>query len=90
VIKLKFHKEFQKQFRKINISEKQFEKFVCYICSLLKGEKLPSEARDHKLKGEWQDFREFHLGGDLIVIYKRGKNELILVAIGTHNQLFKT
>jgi len=33
--------------------------------------------------------REFHLGGDLLAIYKVEKKDLIFIRIGTHNQLFK-
>jgi len=55
----------------------------------LTDKQLPPEAKDHQLIGNWKDFREFHLGGDLLVIYKVEKKDLILIRIGTHNQLFE-
>jgi len=89
VLNLKRHKQFKKDLRKVTLTDKQFEKFVKYVSMLLKRESLPPEAKDHPLVGNWKDFREFHLGGDLLVIYKIEGNDLILVRIGTHNQLFE-
>ena len=89
MLNLKRHKQFKKDLKKVNLTDKQFEKFIKYVSLLLKRENLPPEAKDHPLTGDWKDFREFHLGGDLLVIYKIDENDLILVRIGTHNQLFE-
>ena len=86
---LKRHKQFAKDLKKVKFTDKQFEKLITYISLLLENKPLPPEAKDHSLVGNWKDFREFHLGGDLIVIYKKEKDTLILVRIGTHNQLFE-
>ena len=86
---LKRHKQFAKDLKKVKFTDKQFEKLITYISLLLENKPLPPEAKDHPLVGNWKDFREFHLGGDLIVIYKKEKDTLILVRIGTHNQLFE-
>ncbi|MEO2154060.1 MAG: type II toxin-antitoxin system YafQ family toxin [Aquificae bacterium] len=89
MLTLKRHKQFKKDLKKVNLTDKQFEKFIKYISLLLEEKSLPPEAKDHPLVGEWKDFREFHLGGDLLVIYKIEGKSLILVRIGTHNQLFE-
>jgi mRNA interferase YafQ len=68
---------------------KQFEKLVRYLSLLIDGKPLPPEAKDHPLIGDWKGFREFHLGGDLLVIYRKTLHEVILVRIGSHNQLFE-
>ena len=88
MLNLKRHKQFRKDLAKVKLTDKQFEKFIKYVSLLLEQRPLPPEAKDHSLSGNWKDFREFHLGGDLIVIYKIEDNNLILVRIGTHNQLF--
>ncbi|MCF6310386.1 MAG: type II toxin-antitoxin system YafQ family toxin [Sulfurimonas sp.] len=41
-----------------------------YISLLLNNDELPKEALDHALKGEFKDTREFHISGDLLVIYR--------------------
>ena len=74
---------------KVKIPDTQYSKFIIYIALLLEGKTLPEESRDHMLKGEWQGHREFHLGGDMLLIYLMNEESLILVRIGTHSQLFK-
>ena len=53
---------------------------------------LPPEYKDHPLKGDWEGFRECHIGGDFLLIYKiiaRGRYETIGFArAGTHAELF--
>jgi mRNA interferase YafQ len=73
---LKRHKQFAKDLKKVKFTDKQFEKLITYISLLLENKPLPPEAKDHPLVGNWKDFREFHLGGDLIVIYKNRKRYL--------------
>jgi len=89
VLTLKRHKQFKKDLKKVKLTDKQFEKFIKYVSLLLEGKALPPEAKDHPLTGKWSEFREFHLGGDMIVIYKSTEEDLILIRIGTHNQLFE-
>ncbi len=88
-MRLKRHKQFIKDLRKVRITDEQFHKLAKYITLLTEGKSLPTEARDHELVGVWKGFREFHLGGDLLVIYRKTKDEITLVRIGTHSQLFK-
>jgi len=53
---------------------------------------LGPEWLDHALKGEWRDYRECHIGGDFLLIYKlddSGKPGLVVfVRAGTHTDLF--
>jgi len=71
------------------MSDQHFSKFIYLIGLLINNQSLPPEALDHPLIGNWQHFREFHISGDLLVIYQQtAENELLLVRIGTHSQLF--
>ncbi len=84
------HKKFLKDFRDCKLSDSQFEKFVQYINLLREDKELPSQSRDHALSGNYRDCREFHLGGDMLLIYLQiDENTIILMRIGTHAQLFK-
>ncbi len=87
--KLNRHKLFIKDSRKFKLTDQQTTKLFIYIASLLKGEQLSKEAKDHKLNGEWSDFREFHIGGDVLVIYSLDEKYINLARLGTHAQLFK-
>lgn len=71
------------------MTDKHYSKFIIYLATLIKKAPLPIEAQDHLLKGEYVDFREFHISGDVLVIYKIFDGVLNLVRIGTHSQLFK-
>ena len=82
-------KTFLKEYSKVKFTDKLYFKYVIYISTLLKEETLSTEALDHSLKGEYVDYREFHISGDLLVIYKVENNVLQLIRIGTHSQLFK-
>jgi mRNA interferase YafQ len=74
---------------KAKITDVQYAKFITYIALLMEGKELPAASKDHMLKGEWQGYREFHLGGDMLLIYLLKEDALILVRLGTHAQLFK-
>lgn len=50
---------------------------------------IPISARNKKLYGEWLGYKEVSIGWDLRVIYKLHEQQLELVRIGTHTQLFK-
>lgn len=87
-LKLNLTKSFKKDLGKLKFSNEHYAKYVIYLGKLLAKEELPPEARDHNLKGEWDGTREFHVSGDLLVIYIVTETELTLVRIGSHSQLF--
>ena len=89
-MKIKRHKKFLKDYRDCKLSDSQFEKFIYYLNLLREDKILPPESKDHALSGNYQDCREFHLGGDMLLIYLETElNETVLMRIGTHSQLFK-
>ncbi|QOG11296.1 type II toxin-antitoxin system YafQ family toxin [Arcobacter sp. FWKO B] len=89
MLKLKRHKTFVKDMAKSNISEQHYTKFILYVSCLIKEEELPKEALDHPLQGEYCDFRELHISGDLLLIYRIIDDTLELIRLGSHSQLFK-
>ncbi len=55
---------------------------------------LGPEWRDHPLKGEWASYRECHVGGDFLLIYKVDESAghggtIVFVRAGTHSDLFQ-
>ena len=59
---------------------------------MMNDEPLPAEWRDHKLTGDWEGFKEFHVKGDLLVIYQMSKKSrfevVVFYRLGTHSELF--
>ena len=50
---------------------------------------LPPKYRDHPLQGEWAGSRECHIKPDLLLIYTReGDDVLMLERLGSHAELF--
>jgi mRNA interferase YafQ len=87
-------KSFVKSYKKIKKSGiktpilKELEEVVFVLAA---GQKLPVSYRNHKLTGELSEYQECHIKGDLLLIYKIEKNNLILILadIGSHSELFK-
>lgn len=54
---------------------------------------LPAEWKDHELSGDWNGFRECHVGGDFLLIYKLHEGSkydiVVFTRAGTHSELFK-
>jgi len=88
MLKLSRHKQFLKDFANHKMSEQHYAKYLIYLSMLLQEQALPPEACDHALKGEWSGWREFHVSGDLLLIYRINKQTLELARMGTHSELF--
>ena len=86
---LRRHKFFKKDELKAKLTDEQYAKKLKYLSLLLDDKTLPSESLDHSLSGEYKNFREFHLGGDMLVIYTIKDDVLYLQRLGTHSQLFR-
>ena len=83
------HKNFSKGLQKARLNPTNTAKLFMYISLLLNENELPGESKDHDLTGNYKDTREFHISGDLLVVYRIENDTLELLKIGTHSQLFK-
>jgi len=82
-------KTFKKDYQRLAFSDSQYAKYIKYLSLLLEGKALPPEARNHNLIGNYSGFKEFHIGGDLLVVYCVEDDILRLTRIGTHSQIFR-
>ena len=89
MLKLFRTKTFLKDYKKAKLSDQHYSKYIEYLSLLIKEQKLPEEALDHALKGDYKSFKEFHISGDMLIIYIIEDEYLKLVRIGTHSQLFE-
>lgn len=80
--------QFKKDLKKAAKQGRDLDKIRKVLEKLSIPEPLPASFRDHKLKGEWRDFRECHLGPDWLLIYTITDFELRPVRLGTHSELF--
>lgn len=64
--------------------------FILEAVFLLANDKpMPDRYQDHNLAGNWKNYCECHLKPDLLLIYyKTDPDELWLVRLGSHSELF--
>ncbi len=84
-------KNYKRSFKKIS-KRKDFnlEKLENVIKILKSGSRLPPQNKDHELQGNMSGIRECHIQNDILLMYKKEKDILILILvdIGTHSSLF--
>lgn len=86
--KIVYTKKFKQQAKKISPKDLKILKQV--LISLSNNQPLEPKYKDHKLKGEYKDFRECHILPDLLLIYRKIDEILVLEAfrLGSHSELF--
>lgn len=58
------------------------------IMALARDHSLAPKHRDHALTGQWREFRDCHIGPDLVLIYRKpDADTLQLVRLGSHSEL---
>lgn len=81
-------KEYKKNYKKLTLKEKDLVDEIVYRLS--NNETLERKYKDHKLKGEFKELRECHVKPDLLLIYQKQDDKLILtcINIGSHSESF--
>ncbi|PAF41287.1 type II toxin-antitoxin system YafQ family toxin [Helicobacter sp. 11S02596-1] len=81
-------KRFSKNFKKLSPQNRKSVREI--LNRLANDEILEPKYRDHKLKGSYDGLRECHILPDLLLIYEKCEDILILNAlrIGSHSELF--
>jgi addiction module RelE/StbE family toxin len=86
---LKINKQYTKDLKKVRLTLAQKTLLGICINAITSRVKVPPSANIKKLTGEWKGYRSIKLGFDLRVIFRCHDEQLELVRIGTHNQLYK-
>ncbi|WP_187836359.1 type II toxin-antitoxin system YafQ family toxin [Helicobacter pylori] len=88
MLKIKHHIFFKKDFKKL--VKNGFDDSVLneVILTLRKKEPLSPRFQNHALKGKWKPFRECHIKPDVLLVYLVRDDELILLRLGSHSELF--
>lgn len=67
---------------------KDMEKLKKLITLLVNQDDIPAEYEDHPLQGNWRGYRDSHMEGDWILIYRVEDDDLKLARTGTHQDIF--
>ena len=81
---------FKKAIKKFKHQSEVLEKIENIIDTLADNTPLDSKHKDHALQGEYTGYRECHIEPDLLLIYKKQEDILVLVCfrLGSHSELF--
>lgn len=89
MLEFKFTNQFKRDIKRAEKRRQNLTKLWKVIDLLCKQESLPERLRNHKLKGNWEDFLECHIEPDFLLIYKIEDNIVHLAGLGSHSDLFK-
>ncbi|MEN4564359.1 type II toxin-antitoxin system YafQ family toxin [Pantoea agglomerans] len=67
---------------------KDMTKLKTLITLLVNEQEIPAEYEDHPLQGNWRGYRDAHMEGDWILIYRVDGEDLKLARTGTHQDVF--
>ncbi len=79
-----FKRDFKKRAREKGLDALLEQTIECLAAGL----SLDLKMRDHPLKGGYAGCRECHLKPDLLLIYIQTSEELRLIRLGSHSELF--
>ena len=85
-----YTKKFEKDIKNLKKQNKDLTELFDVVNSIAKGETLDKKYKDHKLVGNFNNYRECHIENDFLLVYKIEKDKLVLILYraGTHSEIF--
>lgn len=88
-MKIELHPKFEKSFKKRIAGNPKLVSKVAERFKLFEQNSSNPLLKDHSLKGSKRNFRSFSVTGDIRIVYMSiSKDSVILLDIGTHNQVY--
>ncbi len=81
---LETSRKFDKDLRKFGL----LAPLVEVLSHLLNDTKMPEKYRDHALTENMKGFREYHIKPDLLLVYEKYDDKIVLIRLNTHSELF--
>ena len=91
MLTIRWSSAFKRDYRKIKSSSyRNIDSLLDPVLQVLAANRFPLAQRylDHPLKGKWKGYRDCHVCPDLLLIYQKSSSVLLLVRLGSHNELF--
>ena len=80
----KFERDFKRSVKK----RRAIQELIKVVDLLQTTGVLPLKYKPHKLIGSWHPSIECHVNKDFLLIYEIYDKELLLIRLGTHDELF--
>ncbi len=88
-MKVELHPAFKKSYKKRILNNPKLDTKTASRLKLFQKNPTNPILNDHQLTGSKNNFRSFSVTGDIRIVYMRvSKNHVILLNIGTHNQVY--
>lgn len=86
--KIRISKEYKRNYKNLTSDKKELVDAIVFRLS--ENEILEKKYNDHKLKGNFKGCRECHIKPDLLLVYKKQDDILMLTCInvGSHSEIF--
>ena len=81
--------QFKKDVKRLASRGKDMAKLKAVLDLLIEDDPLPSQLKDHPLRGEWAGSRDCHVEADWVLIYTLEQNHVRFERTGTHSDLFE-
>lgn len=86
---LKYTGSFKKDLKKYQNYPEKIEALEIILKCLQEAGTVPAKYKPHRLKGQYPDCMECHIGSDYLLIWMDPENNVIkLVRLGSHSELF--
>jgi mRNA interferase YafQ len=91
---IRWQNQFKKDYKRMMKQGKNITKLDFVINELAVPNVLSANYRDHPLKGDFEGYRDCHIGPDWILIYgyetlENNEQQLLLVRTGSHSDLLE-
>jgi mRNA interferase YafQ len=87
-LSLRYTSAFKRDFKRAEKQGRDTARLRTVLELLVSQTPLPEKCRDHDLGGEWKGTRDGHLSPDWLLRYRIEGEELILVRLGSHSEVF--
>lgn len=81
--------QFRRDLKRLAKQGKNLGKLRALPERLVREEPRSALHRDHALRGPWNGYREAHIEGDWLLIYRVEGHDLLLARSGSHSELFE-
>lgn len=81
--------QYKKDYKRFRNNPKKIRKLFEILKLLEKEEPIPAEYSPHMLVGNYCGYMECHIEGDFLLIwFDRDSNQIDLIRLGSHSELF--
>lgn len=88
MLKPVYERSFERELKKAQKRGLDMNKLKAVMTDLINEKPLAEKHRNHKLKGNFIGYWECHITPDWLLIYKKDRDNIYFVRMGTHSDLF--